>query len=275
MNKKTIAVTMVKDEEDVIRAVLRHMEAQVDGILIADNMSTDRTLDILTAVAEGSSIHVKIVVDHQVGYTQSVKMTALADIARKQMGAKWIVPFDADEIWVPTHHKRLADIPLNIGPDANVVPAALFDYVATGLDDARQKNPIKRLQWRRGYEAELPKVMCQWRSDMKIGMGNHDVSYATGKAEATEPLIEIKHFPYRTAEQVVRKIRNGARAYEATKLPDHYGAHWRQWGQILELQGEEAIVELFHKWHWREDPTVDFEIDGDHQPALIYDPVQA
>ena len=273
MSQRVIACTMVKDEEDVIRSVLRYMTRQVDGILVADNMSTDGTVDILKAVAEGADVHMKVVLDKQIGYNQSAKMTALADIARKEMGAHWIVPFDADELWTPTRHNRLAEIPSHIDPKANVVPADLFDYVATGFDDVREKNPMKRLQWRRVYQAALPKVMCRWRSDLKIGMGNHEATYATGKVVTTGPLIKIKHFPYRSPEQVVRKIRNGARAYQATNLPEHYGAHWRQWGQILELEGEDAIVDLFKKWHWREDPTEDFEIDGEGQPALIHDPV--
>lgn len=274
MSQRTIGVAMVKDEADIIDSTLRLMAHQVDGLLVADNMSTDGTVDILRRLSETIDMPMKVVLDKEVGYNQSAKMTALARIARKDMGADWIVPFDADEVWVPNLHSTLAEINRHIDPQAETVPANLFDYVASGLDDAREKDPVRRLCWRRTYAAELPKVMCRWRNGLTIGMGNHDATYNRKDPVSTEPMITIYHYPYRSAEQVVRKIRNGARAYEATKLPDHFGAHWRQWGQILELEGEDAIVELFRKWHWREDPTKPFEIDGEPQPALIYDPVK-
>ena len=269
----TIGVTMVKDEADIIETTLRLMARQVDGLMIADNMSTDGTIDVLRRVSETIGIPMRVVTDNEIGYNQSAKMSTLAGRARKVYNADWIVPFDADEVWIPKVHSSLAEMNRHIDPEIEVVPAELFDYVASGLDDAREKDPIKRLQFRRSYPAELPKVMCRWRASLKIGMGNHDALYREREPVATVPMITIHHFPYRSPEQVVRKIRNGARAYEATTLPEHYGAHWRQWGQILELEGEDAIVELFKKWHWREDPTVDFEIDGDPQPALVYDPV--
>ena len=264
-----VGVTMVRDEADVIEHVIRHMTTQVDAIIVMDNRSVDGTTDILHSLESDT---IAIVDDPTVGYEQSKKMTTLAHTARDWYEADWIVPFDADEIWYAPNGSisRFLDAYHN----DHVVEANLFDHVATDLDDPNEINPIARLLWRRSYAAPLPKVAVRWDRSLKIGMGNHDASYHFTPRHARDRMA-IRHFPYRSADQIVRKIRNGAEAYAATELPDHYGAHWRQWGAILERDGEDAIVDLFRKWHWRENPSQEINIDGDISPPLRFDPACA
>ena len=76
----------------------------------------------------------------------------------------------------------------------------------------------------------------------------------------------------RSVEQFVSKVRNGAAAYAATDLPPAVGAHWRQYGQILDTQGEAGIEEIFKTWFYREDPTEGLVIHGEQQQALALDP---
>ena len=46
MDKNIWAVLMVKNESDIIFNTICHLaEEGIDGVLIADNMSTDNTLD--------------------------------------------------------------------------------------------------------------------------------------------------------------------------------------------------------------------------------------
>ena len=47
-------------------------------------------------------------------------------------------------------------------------------------------------------------------------------------------------------------------------LPDNIGAHWRQYGDILEASGEDAVAGIFWEWFYSEDPKSD--------ATLIYDP---
>jgi glycosyltransferase involved in cell wall biosynthesis len=267
---RVIGVTMVRDEADIIATTIRHMLDQCDGVIVADNRSLDGTSEIL---AELAAEHSGLVVYHddEVAYDQSRKMTALARIAHEDFGATWIVPFDADEIWCSmwgTLRSFLAG-----RDDAEfVVTARLFDHVATAADDHRIVDPVGRIRWRRAEPAALPKVACRWRDDLVIEMGNHDATYAEAQRRSSATPLSIRHFPYRSATQVIRKIRNGAEAYAATELPEHFGAHWRGWGRILEESGPEAIVELFHKWHWRQDPTGEVTIDGERQGPLVFSP---
>jgi glycosyltransferase involved in cell wall biosynthesis len=261
---------MCKDEEDIVGTVVRHMLTQVDFVFVADNLSTDSTPQILADIASEHS-NLIVYVDDVVAYEQSKKMTALAHLAREEVGAEWIVPFDADEIWY-SPFRSLGSF-LDALPDSDmIVPANLYDHVATSLDDQGDPDPVSRIRWRRMDPGALPKVAVRWAEDLVIGMGNHDASYDQ-PARTSQHRLAIRHFPYRSTKQVLSKIRNGAEAYAATDLPEHYGAHWRGWGAVLEQEGPEAIDRLFRKWHWRLEPGMSLDIDGEIQPPLICDPV--
>lgn len=261
---------MVRDEEDVIGATVAHMLEQVDAVIVADNLSTDRTREILDELAAGDP-RLVVVDDLDPAYRQSEKMTALGRRARLELGAEWVVPFDADEWWY-SPFGRIADVLDDVAPQWLVIPAPLFDHVATG-EDPDVADPIARLGWRRLDRAPLPKVAARWREDLVIAQGNHDAHY-TGRATRFDELLVVRHFPYRSVEQLVRKVRNGAAAYRAAgdSLPASFGAHWRQWGELLEQRGEEAIAELFRTWYYRPDPRIEHRIGDELQPALLFDP---
>lgn len=265
-----VGIAMVRDEEDVIGATLRHMATQVDALLVADNRSTDRTAAILEIVAGEAKIPVEVIADREVGYMQSEKMTRLAHRSKEMFDADWIVPFDADEIWY-SPWGTVAEF-LEALPSGDIVKANLYDHVCTGYDDPNETDPIARIQWRRSYAVPLQKVACRYAPDLIIGMGNHEAWYVSGPAEPAIQRLAIRHFPYRSPEQVVRKVRNGAEAYAATNLPDNYGAHWRQWGAILEHHGEAAIHDLFHKWYYRTEPDQHIVLDNESQGPLVCDP---
>jgi len=270
----TAGVTMVRDEADIIEPVLRHMATQVDALIVANNRSVDGTSDILfnLQIEWADTFPLFVIFDDEVGYEQSRKMTKMAHDANQMWGADWIVPFDADEIWY-SPRTRLADfLGEQMPADIDIVKANLYDHVCTGSDDPTDRNPISRIEWRRDYAAPLPKVACRYTPDLVIGMGNHEAWHADGKAIVAAHGLAIRHFPYRSVEQIIRKVRNGAQAYAATDLPENYGAHWRQWGQILDQSGPEAIEALFHKWYYREHPSQALVIEREIQPPLRFDP---
>lgn len=252
---KVVGIAMVKDEADIIGSTVAHMLEQVDDVLVADNGSTDDTKKIL------ADLGVHVIDDPDVAYMQSEKMTALAELAWFDLLADWIVPFDADEWWY-SPFGRIADVLEGIAPQWLTASAVLYDHVATGVDPD-VADPVKRIGWRRMSPTALPKVACRWRDDLVIEQGNHGASYEGGATVLAGQLI-VRHFPYRTPEQFVRKARNGAQAYAATKLPPDVGAHWRQYGAIAEAHGDEACADIFRQWFWTANPEED--------PDLIFDP---
>lgn len=221
------AVTMVRDEADIIGPVVAHLLAEgVDHVIAADNLSVDETPDILRSFGPA----VTVVDDHEPGYYQADKMTDLAQRAGR-IGAEWVVPFDADEWWYSTtgllaHTLRAAD-------DADVLIAATYHHIPHP-DDPVDTDPVRRMVHRMADAKPMSKVAFRFRPDATLHMGNHDVDWPGARRKTG--VIEIREFQYRTFEQMARKVRNGKAAYDASDLHPTYGTHWRRMGAMTDEQ---------------------------------------
>ncbi len=241
------AISMCKDEADVIAGTLRHMaEEDVDRILVADNLSTDGTRDILHDLAR--ELPLTVLDDTNPAHYQSAKMSNLAAYAGQE-GATWIVPFDADEIWV--YRGERLGIELRAST-AEVVTGELFNHFPSAIDPPGD-DPFDTILWRDRKPAPLPKVAFRYKDGAVIHDGNHGVTLPYDPERAAG--IEIRHFPYRSAEQFVRKARNGAAALRATDLPLDVGAHWRGYGDLLDSGGPEVLHDVFRTYFWNLSPA--------------------
>lgn len=241
-----IGVCMVRDEADVIGTVLGHLLAEgVDRLIVADNLSSDGTRDILESFGDP----VTVVDDTEPGYYQSLKMSRLARRAHAE-GATWVLPFDADEIWYSpsgTIAEALGRVPAHCSVVAaggwdHIVPAEHLGYVAFP--------PFS--EYRRQQTQPLAKVCFRARPDVVIDMGNHDVMPRGVRAPVG--VLEFRHFQYRSLEQMTRKLRQGKAAYEASDVHPMHGVHWRE-------DGAKTDDQLAAKW-----------ADLCATPDLVYDP---
>lgn len=268
LESRTWGVSMMKDEGDVAYHTLCHLAGEgLAGVIVADNMSTDATRAELERarvdLARGSpwerAFEIVIVEDDEPGYYQSRKMTALAARAAKEHGAQWIVPFDADELWY-TRGERLGLLLTNMPSYTHAVEALLYNHFPSSIDPVGA-NPFESIQWRQREAGPLPKVCFRWTPNITILQGNHAISGCAGHITRTG--VELRHFPYRSFEQFKHKAEMGAAAYAATDLPEYEGAHWRQYGAILERHGESALREVYERWFWHLAPV---------ESGLVLDP---
>lgn len=256
-------VSMFRDEADVAYHSIMHMaEEGLDGIIVADNLSTDGTRAELDRAAADVAGFCQVIVDvdDEPGYYQSVKMTNLAKRAAA-CGADWIVPFDADELWYARDHIGwlLPKLPETV----MVATATLFNHFGSSIDPPGN-NPFVTMGWRQKDPGALPKAAFRWREGARILQGNHGVVYDDLPTYGSLPALELRHFPFRTWPQFRRKAANGAAAYAATDLPLTEGAHWRQYGAILDQEDGDAKLEsVYRRWFWHLAPV---------EAGMVYDP---
>jgi len=256
-------VAMVRDEADIVEAWARWNAAQVDFMVVADNLSTDGTREILDGLA--GELPLTVVDDPDPAYRQSEKVSRLADRAR-QMGAAWVVPADGDELWF-SPRGRVADVLASTGRSVGVRSAEVFDFVATGCDPA-ETDPTRRISWRRSSPLELPKVACRALPGLVVHQGNHGAD-VPGLPRVKAGLA-VRHYPYRSVEQFVGKVRRGAAAYRAAvDLPVEMGAHWRQWDAF----GDDELADVFRRFFWRAAPARPYRVGDECQPPLVWDPL--
>ncbi|HOA35393.1 MAG TPA: glycosyltransferase family 2 protein [Bacillota bacterium] len=103
---------MIKNEADIIESYLRYHLHIFDGIVILDNGSTDRTMEIISLMQkEGLPIEVKE--DDSLAFAQGDKTTELIDYTFKHFAPDLIFPLDVDEFLTapasPENPRRLID----------------------------------------------------------------------------------------------------------------------------------------------------------------------
>jgi hypothetical protein len=206
-------VSTVKNEADIIEETICNLFAQgIDQVVVADNGSTDGTLDILHRMAQRYPVHV--LVDPVADHCHGEKMSHLARAATRH-GAAWIVPFDADELWKGSGGDTVAEV-LH-ATNANIAVASWWDFMP--LPIAEDGLYADRYPYRNAEPRPQPKVAFRANWPARIWFGNHHVAPLTRPTESSG--LRVAHFQFRSPEQMVRKAADGAQASRlARESPD-------------------------------------------------------
>ncbi len=225
------AVGVVKNEADFLETSLRHMVGQgVDVILVADNGSDDGSVDIVRALRR-EGLPIVAATDREPEHQQGHKVTLLSHFARTH-GAGWIIPFDADELWfarglLVAEHLRASGADVVRADIHNVAPARLHARVGAAEGWVIGDHP-----------AVLHKVAFRPHPFHRVFDGNHGVD----RPGRTEPGLHIAHFPYRSRDQLLRKVRLGAAAVDG--LPAHIAIHWRTLAALTDHEVTELWTQM-------------------------------
>jgi hypothetical protein len=250
---KIIAVSMMKDEADIAATTIKNLYDQVDHMLVADNGSTDGTAGLLAHFETSHEGPGKFwtLNDPEVAYYQSRKMSELAERAVLHFDASpgdWIVPFDADEMWMGVSGLR------DLADEVRAVKFPGVDYRVTASSKPfGDRDPVEYMTWHEpintGFE---PKIAFRYAEGAVLDMGNHGVLIDGQRPSfIIQPEMYIGHFPIRSLVQFIRKVRNGAAAYAATDYPAPIGQHWRRWGEMR----DDELREEFFRVFFYEDPA--------------------
>lgn len=232
------AVSMVRDEADVIEMTVRHLRGQgVDHVLVADNLSRDETRPILDDLARRDP-RIHVVSDTEPAYFQAAKMTRLARAAARA-GADWVVPFDADELWFAEHGslaEHLRSVAASDDPQATtgVVRARIHDTIPLG---GATPDPTTATCVLDTTPTPPGKVAIRAHRLMGVIVGNHGAK----RVGVTVDGLRIAHLQYRSEAQVERKARQGLEAVRLADAPEYIGIHWSALAELT----PEAIAEAW------------------------------
>ena len=98
---RIVMTLLCRNESDIIAEhVTFHLAMGVDFILATDNVSSDRTVEILEHFEKLGKLRLL----RAPRYEQAKLMTHMARLAAIEHGADWVINSDADEFWWPRQH---------------------------------------------------------------------------------------------------------------------------------------------------------------------------
>ncbi|HKB57407.1 MAG TPA: glycosyltransferase family 2 protein, partial [Lacunisphaera sp.] len=235
---RLVAVSIVKNEADIIEPFVRHSLAWVDHHLIFDHDSTDGTRQILGALKD-EGLPVTLFRDDAIGHLQQARSNCLTTLAAQDHGADWVLPLDADEILTGPDREMLER---SLGALGGELPVSLplLDYCPTTDDDASVINPVLRLRHCQSQPSHTRKIFIPRRLalDPKLaaGKGSHalyrDTEILPGRPLPAE--FQLAHLALRSPQhQLLRVVRAELQRQSRGRAAAGLDVHYRLGYQLL------------------------------------------
>lgn len=262
---------MVRDEIDIIAAMLEHHIAQgVDLIIATDNGSVDGTTEVLKDYAAAGYVELHHDPEHR--KQQGERVTAMARRAFTEHGADWVINADADEFFVPVDRSlTLRDCLERIGTELGAFTVPVTNLVGppaergSGIDrlvyrDLRTDEQLQAI----GIHAQpTPNAIHRGDAEVTVSQGNHVVSIPSTAQPDAAVAIEVLHLPWRSWEQLQQKVTHAGRAYEASPTLRPSKNHHGMWDYRRQQAGR-----LRHAFGLRQPTSAELESDD----GFEYDP---
>lgn len=202
---RCVSVSVVKNEADVIEAMVRHNVQFLDHMTFIDNGSTDGTAEILQALCdEGLPLEVRH--DPTLGHIQTALVNQFVNGPNRDPAA-YIFLLDGDEF-------LCADLPVFRAWLAARPPSFVVEwktYVPTRHDAVGEFNVLTRITHARCREPRQKFVKAVLSPDeegpLRVRAGNHGLR---GRSLPLCPEIRLAHFPVRSVGQLACKALLGA-----------------------------------------------------------------
>lgn len=244
--KKITVIGMVKNSADIIESFIRCNAIWAERFVLLNNMSTDRTREILESlIEEGFSI--EIIDDNEDSYCQSEKMNKLLRYTIDKYETDYVTVLDDDEILICDNPEKSVNEILEYLPDDNLYYAGWKMYIPTEVDDQSDYCIPRKMRFRLDDQLEIIKKIIIPVSiideSFKIAQGNHFAFGDRINNHVNIVALRIAHFPIRSAEQLKSKALIGWTNY---MLMDNrsisHGTHWKGFYDVVK-EGKELTID--------------------------------
>lgn len=232
---RLIMTLLVKNEEDMLEEnLIFHKAIGVDGFIITDNNSSDRTPEIIRKYKEKGWI-VEAIEEKATDYQQKKWVDRMIWKAKSVHKADWIINADADEIWYAPSGDLKTEL---VSSRANVLTCEMkCVYPEEGKpfwqwgQTVEVVNDLERYNLSRYslFARQNKKVIHRTAGYIQISMGNHKVTMFPKKVAKSN--IRIYHYNIRGKKPFLEKMINGGKQLEQNPKK-HGGRHWRYFYQL-------------------------------------------
>ena len=205
------AMCLVKNEADVIEECLREAATWADHIYVWDNGSEDGTWEIVQRLGSELAPVVpwrQLATSH---FDDSLRQEIFAEFADQASDGDWWVRLDADEFYVENPQVFLRSLPARYGI---VWYASLSYYLSSVAAEQYRQDPAlfadevptdEKCRYYYNHWSEVRFVRHDVLSPWEPGSGGWPPGLHH-RGEACPIRIVAKHFPYRSPQQIERRI---------------------------------------------------------------------
>jgi hypothetical protein len=247
---RIVAISRVLNEADIIESFVRHTAAFAAHHLIADDGSSDATVEILSELKrEGLALSLQQ--STSISYNESDTLTMLYQQACREHAPDWVLCVDADEFvddrelpgGLQGYLQQLLDSPSS----ADLVSMPMVTYAATSLDHPEEAITPRRIR-RRQAPSNVPKIIV--RASLAgpaacISHGSHWASLPHRPTRALgEPRLKLAHYSERSAYQYILKFVRGWSKVLATgqaEVERHTAYHYQAPYEILRERPQDLL----------------------------------
>ncbi|MDO5851919.1 MAG: glycosyltransferase family 2 protein [Methanobacteriaceae archaeon] len=204
---KIVSISRVKNEMDIIETFVRYNLNIVDEMIIWDDNSSDKTLDILKSL-ENEGLPISII-ENKTLKDQVEIINTLFKKALEKYDADIILPLDADEFIVGKTNPRKILEELDLNKYYHVLWKTYIPNLNTNLFSLESLEYIRDPKIEITSKIIIPSGICE-KYDVKIEKGSHNI-FNENNIIPNDSLdsLKIAHCPIRSKEQCISKIVTG------------------------------------------------------------------
>lgn len=259
-------ICIVKDEADIMEACLTKALEWCDQIYVFDNGSTDGTWELVKNMARRHPAIVPYKQDAQV-FKDSLRYEIFQAFRGRAKPGDWWCRLDADEFYVDNPRVFLAKIPLRYG----LVVTVSITYYFTDRD-AERYEADPELFLKQPLEERIRHYLAHW-SEPRFFRHSADLTWreddggfpaAAAQMQIYPVRIWLRHYQYRSPEQIERRLRTRWPAIQAGRFRHEAVSNWSDGVAMIRkgrLKLNAAPEFASHSWRDRVAPAASLDFD--------------